>query len=209
MTDQGTAPDRKLLVAMPSMSTVNSETAIAFATVCMRARVEGWTVACANIQASRIERSRNLITDAAVNFGADYMLMIDSDMYFPQDTAVRMIAHNKPVVAVAYRARTPTSPRMIGYDVTYDELSGHETGLVEVGQIGFGITLIRMDVIRTLPKPWFRAEPKEGTLDTIGEDLMFSRAVRKAGYPIYVDMDLSREVTHIGKCQVHLDGTVT
>ena len=41
----------------------------------------------------------------AQKVGAEYMLWLDSDMVFPATTALRLIAHNEPVVAANYIRR--------------------------------------------------------------------------------------------------------
>jgi hypothetical protein len=57
----------------------------------------------------------------------------------------------------------------------------------------FGLTLLRVDALRTVPKPWFKAEPDasgEWGNDRLDDDIWFWHVWRKAGHTIYVDPEV-------------------
>ena len=76
---------------------------------------------------------------------------------------------------------------------------GHDTEIVTDGNpilvttAHFGCTLIRMEDLAEVPKPWFYAEPdKDGRWgdDRLDDDIWFWHQWRKAGKTIYVAPDV-------------------
>lgn len=61
---------------------------------------------------------------------------------------------------------------------------------VRVASAHFGLTLIRVEKLRTLPKPWFFAQPNadgDWTGEKIDDDVWFWRQWAAAGNTVYVD----------------------
>jgi hypothetical protein len=71
-------------------------------------------------------------------------------------------------------------------------------GLEAVDATGFGCLLMQTDVVETLGRPWFRHGLNDGGGD-VGEDIMLCRGLQRAGYTIWIDHDLSKQVGHIGQ----------
>jgi hypothetical protein len=71
-------------------------------------------------------------------------------------------------------------------------------GLEAVAGMGFGVVLMRTDIVQGLPRPLFRHGLNLQNGD-IGEDLMFCRTLRAAGHTLYIDHDLSKEIGHVGQ----------
>ena len=71
-------------------------------------------------------------------------------------------------------------------------------GLEAVDAMGFGVVLMRTDLVVGFARPRFRhgLNARDGD---IGEDIMFCRTVRAAGHSIYIDHDLSKGIGHIGQ----------
>ena len=141
---------------------------------------------------SIVANGRNMLANGVRELGLEWLLMIDSDMAFPQDTAHRLLAHDKDVVACAYRRRGPP------FDVQVHRIaeSDPEVGLQEVESIATGIMLIRASIFNKMKQPIFRFIPDESIGTHHGEDYSFCKAVREAGGSVYCDWDLSREVRH-------------
>lgn len=143
---------------------------------------------------------RENLAKAALEMNADYMLWLDSDMMFPSTTALRLMAHNKPVVAANYMKRSVPLTT-----VAYSKLGDWESwlplesqdGMEKVEGIGMGVFMMQTEILHDLPKPWFAFEHDENGWH--GEDFYFQKALRKAGYDILVDMNLSRQIRHIGQ----------
>ena len=156
-----------------------------------------------------ISSQRTALVRDALADGADWIVFIDSDMTFPEDTVHRLLEHDKPVVACdASRRREPVG------NVTYvlDEQLGFVTidpfvtdGLVKVDVIGLAVVAVKADVFRELPEPWFHTPWIQSSGRFGGEDAWFARITREAGIPIYVDLGLSQEIGHLGEKEYTLE----
>lgn len=65
----------------------------------------------------------------------------------------------------------------------------------------FGLTLIRVEVLKTVPRPWFKSEPdKDGNWsdDRLDDDIWFWHQWRLAGKKIFVDPKV--RIGHVEEC---------
>jgi hypothetical protein len=132
---------------------------------------------------------RNKLAKMAVEEGQEWLMFLDDDHVFASDLLVRLLAHNVPVVGALYLQRQmPFLP--IAYATKDDDdkywpvdLSAHgENDLITVRGLGTGGMLIRTEILRELPYPWFEH-------GTASEDLIFCDRVYDAGLgPIYCDL---------------------
>ena len=114
-------------------------------------------------------------------------------MTFPPDTALRLLAHEKDVVAANYVTRVPPNrptARKDGQHVS----SVDATGLESVDHVGMGVFLMDTSIVPDLPRPRFWYSTSTET-----EDVYFCRLLRAAGHDIWIDHDLSKSVGHIGQ----------
>jgi hypothetical protein len=152
-----------------------------------------------NIRSSLLMTSREEIIQDAYRKQCTHILMLDSDMQFPNDTIHRLFKCNRDFVGANYARKcipsTPTSANLMD-EVCYTD--SHMECLEEVGHIGLGICLLRMDALKGLEPPFFKVEWHEEMQTYIGEDVYFCRKLREHGIPIYVDHALSQYVGHIG-----------
>ena len=70
-------------------------------------------------------------------------------------------------------------------------------GVTEVDALPTGMLLIKPHVFETLARPWFATPPNE-KLELQGEDYYFCARAKEAGFSIWMDCDLSLQVTHWG-----------
>jgi hypothetical protein len=133
--------------------------------------------------------------------GAEYMLWLDSDMIFPATTALRLLAHNEPVVACNYIRR-----QLPAKGVAYETIGDWENPLpfepqdelVPVEGIGMGCMLVKTSILQEIPKPWFEFHWTEESNDHLGEDMDFCMKMADAGYTVKIDTNLSMEMRHLG-----------
>jgi hypothetical protein len=133
--------------------------------------------------------------------GAEYMLWLDSDMIFPATTALRLLAHNEPVVACNYIRR-----QLPAKGVAYETIGDWENplpfepqdDLVPVEGIGMGCMLVKTSILQEIPKPWFEFHWTEESNDHLGEDMDFCMKMADAGYTVKIDTNLSMEMRHLG-----------
>ena len=163
-------------------------------------------------QGTLIQNQRADLCLEAMGEGCSHVLFIDSDMTFPQDMVQRLLAHDKDIVATnCARRRMPTGPtaqrtlpdgsRELIYTMP------ESTGLEEVESIGMGVMLIKRKVFESLTEPWFETPWRTDKRGYIGEDVFFCRKAAAAGFRIYIDHDVSKEIGHIGTFEFKHDHT--
>ncbi|MCU0810616.1 MAG: hypothetical protein MUE59_06200 [Thiobacillaceae bacterium] len=160
-----------------------------------------------NQQSSMLPYSREagFLAAMAMDPEPTHVLMLDSDMEFPEDTIHWMVWRNESVLLANYVKRcVPTIPVTRDFDGRYVYTHSYDTGLQEVKFGGLGCCMITMDVLKALPRPWFnfnwRPDPHTpGNFLIDGEDTGFFNKCREAGYKVMLDHDLSKHVNHIGE----------
>lgn len=147
--------------------------------------------------------ARNKIADIAIEGGYDAVLMVDSDMTLPQDALANLLGDGVDVVSGWYLRRSVDTRQTNAYrlcdgrgrsyygypaESAYpaDEIAASE-GPVRVHGIGMGCFLVRTDVFRRLPYPWFDWVNYADRHGMLSEDLYFCSALGRAGIPIHVD----------------------
>lgn len=135
--------------------------------------------------------ARNKIVHKALEEEWDYVFFMDSDMEFPPGTLDRLLSHNKDIVGGFYvRKKKGYLPNAfkLGFAQGDKLMTEFVTDFREVEAIGTGCLLIKTDVFRKLPKPWFEYEPTDspdGHMST--EDIVFCKRAKNLGYQIYCD----------------------
>jgi len=151
-------------------------------------------------QSTILLTQRERLAQQALTMKADYALWLDSDMMFPSTTAMRLMAHNVDIVCCNYMKRSVPLQT-----VAYPERGDWENWLPleadqelqEVEGIGMGCMMMKTEVLNKLVPPYFAFEYKDK--EWHGEDFFFQSKLRKAGYKILVDMNLSFQVRHVGQ----------
>ena len=168
---------------------------------------EGGELAIYSVAGTLIFDQREKLVQHALDGGCDYILFIDSDMRFPKNTIDRLLKHDKPIVGVNATTRTvPVKPtaKQLEVDVEkkenywYPVISKGKTGIEQITAIGCGVMLVKAEVFRNTPQPWFWFYQIPGG-KTLGEDVHFCVAAADAGYETWVDHDLSQEIGHVGQ----------
>lgn len=143
-----------------------------------------------------LNNMRSMLVKTSIDNGASHILFIDSDMSFPPDTAKRLLAHNLDIVGANCKQRVVDQTTVRKGDKFIS--SKDKTGLEEVDTLGFGVTLIKTNVFKKLPLPWFDMPWDEKEEKHVGEDVYFCTTARRLGYRIWVDHDLSQDIGHLG-----------
>jgi hypothetical protein len=190
----------KVAICFPSSDMVHADFALALAGLCAAAHPLG--VVTINPKSSIVAVARNNGVARAQEIGADVILFLDSDMTFPPTVPVRLMAHRKAIVGAIYTKRLPPY-ELLGTPISPKAEVG-EDGLVEMKRLPTGCLMIAMKVFEHLKRPYFRFGADEETGAILGEDYAFCDGVRLAGFHIWADMTLSREIGHIGQhiCRV-------
>jgi len=152
-----------------------------------------------HVGASILPHSRYTLVKQAQRHNSTHMLFIDSDMTFPADTLVRLLRHDKDIVSINALSRRPphnvTAWIAPGRPV---ETMPDSTGLEKAWRTGFALVMVKAHVFDALSVPYFNYEFLPEKDEFRGEDYHFFDAAQAAGFELYVDQDLSKQVNHIG-----------
>jgi len=136
-----------------------------------------------------IDTMRNLLVMQALDAGADYLLFLDTDMTFPEDTIVRMLKHFEEVddLEAVTGLYTWKKPPFLPH--VYHKLN-KKTGKFKIAGgfpidkpfivegCGFGVVMVKREVFERVPKPWFKMEMDKDDRVEYGEDLYFCKYAR-------------------------------
>ena len=191
----------KLSILVPTRDTVHSQFSYCLAQLYKTTSELGIETFLFYDSSTILLNQRERLLEQAKKVNSDYVLWIDSDMMFPSTTAVRLLEHNKDIVACNYTKRTKPL-KTVAYTnlndwnswlpmVTQDEL-------VKVEGVGMGCMLMKLDIFEKIQKPYFEFRYKEDTQDYFGEDFILLGKLREQGYDVYIDTVLSMDIKHLG-----------
>jgi len=190
----------KLCIAIPCYEHISRNTAVSLGNLMFELGAnpppdfEGvglkWT------SSSNLPESRHRLVVVALDAGVSHILWVDSDMEFPKDGLARLAVHDLDIVGCNYPRRNAPHYSSAS-DPDYKAFDPGLTGLSKAGIIGFGFLLTKIGVFQRqdYPMPLFAHHDERGY---VTEDVPFARKVIAAGYDLWVDHDLSREVRHVG-----------
>jgi hypothetical protein len=146
--------------------------------------------------------ARENLADMALRYGCEYLFMVDDDMLAPFDLFYQLVRHDRDIVgALAFTRNPPHNPVIYttrkGWDAVaqsryYNKeyvINYPRNALVECDAVGFGAVLIKTELFKKMPKPWFMSS------DACGEDVLFCTKAKEAGFRVY--MDTTQKLGHI------------
>jgi hypothetical protein len=129
-----------------------------------------------------------------------HILWLDSDMRFPKDALLRLLAHDKPIVAADYARRRPPIWGVSFKDGGNLVIAAGASGLIPVAHTGMGLMLTQRSVFERIERPWFAiGYNPSGDGHYIGEDVFLCKKAHDAGIEVLVDAALSQETQHLGE----------
>jgi hypothetical protein len=200
-----TVPASPVLIAFCSTDMLHSDFCYSLAQLCMYTYDAGIPIGVTQVKTTSIEVGRGLQADAALKANATHIFILDSDMTFPKYALQALLRRNKDIVGCTYAQRR--SPRGFVHESmadNWDFPADPREEVFEVKSLGFGCILIRCEVFRKIgPRPWFRFDfngnvNPDGSDGYRSEDRTFCDLARNAGYKVWCDMPLSREIKHLG-----------
>ncbi len=191
----------KLSILVPTRDTVHSQFSYCIAQLYKTTSEIGIETFLFYDSSTILLNQRERLLEQAKKVNSDYILWIDSDMMFPSTTAVRLLEHNKDIVACNYTKRTKPLKT-----VAYTDLNDWDSWvpmepqdeLVKVEGVGMGCMLMKLDIFEKIQKPYFEFRYKEDTQDYFGEDFILLGKFREQGYDVYIDTVLSMDIKHLG-----------
>jgi uncharacterized membrane protein len=198
---QGKTPS--VMVLVPAMEMVNAEFAQHLAMACANLVANGIKINCAFNIGSVITIARRNLTDIFLKSDFDYAWWVDSDMKFPIDAPLKMLKRNVPLVGANYRRRRFPNPGftgMMGQAGAFTELvtDDNSPSMEKVDVLPHGMVMVHRSVYEKIPQPHYLQEYVTELNLEIGEDIYFCNKAKAAGFDVWVDHDLSKEIAHIG-----------
>ena len=150
-----------------------------------------------------IAENRNWIATQAVKNGSDYLLMCDDDMTFLPDLLDTLIANDKDICGVAYHPRCETGQIIKYLDETHfiklqENTDPKYKQTFECWATGTGIILVKTEVFKKTPQPWFEFEYYPNGCCKQGEDWMFCKKAKNFGFKTFADPTI--KCGHLGEC---------
>lgn len=183
----------KLVIGIPSMGTVDWR----FASSLMGLRLTEETRVIWMIH-TMIDTSRNnLVQESLTDLSYTHLLMIDDDMTFEPDFALRLLKHDVDIVGgLAFKRRPTYQPCVYKQNKNNKKYFPILPEVFqEVDIVGTGGILMKIEVFRKMKFPWFFTDyDKDGTHWSV--DFRFCQQAKKNGYKIFVDP--KAEMGHIG-----------
>jgi hypothetical protein len=148
--------------------------------------------------ATLIEKMREELAKVAMDNGADYIMWLDADQVYPEDTIVRLVGHlenGKQIVGGMTPHKNDGRPMVwkegnsFGAGVRDKEIQP-KTGLHKVYAMGFGGIAMTADVLNTIHYPRFQMKWDDELKGMIGEDFSFYSRCKTAGIDVWCDTDL-------------------
>lgn len=146
-----------------------------------------------------IPEQRNQLVKEALEKNATHILWLDSDMHVPESTAIKLLEHNKEIVAATYSTRMPPHQSVAFIDPNnFNKRLDEKQGLHKVWAVGMGCMLVNTKVYEYLEHPYHQYVDNKATQSLMGEDIYFCKSANDAGFDIFVDATLSQNVAHYG-----------
>jgi hypothetical protein len=183
----------KIAIALPTMDLMHVDCAISV----MKLLPGPHSFTVINVRSCYIDAARNSLVKTAQKEKCDYILMIDSDMAFPPDTFLKLMAEGKDIIGCNYsKRRSPYGSTTTLFDGK--AVDPYEVGVKQAMSVATGMLLIKMSVFDTMKFPWFDCIWNPNGIQ-FGEDVRFCAKAFKAGFSVFCHHDLSKEIGHIGQ----------
>lgn len=180
----------RVALCVPFYGTVSPEFAIAWGNLVAFTQREGVLAGICTTTTAYVDRARNALVRMALDLDPTHLFFCDQDVVLPPETVMKLLAHGRSVVGVAYRRRTPPHELLVYEPEPFRIVEPPEGDLVEVPGLPMGATLVSAEVFRCMAEPWFVA-----TLDQ-GEDVGWCARVRAMGVSLWCDRTI--EAGHVG-----------
>jgi hypothetical protein len=143
-----------------------------------------------------LHSNREQMAQMAVDSGCTHLFFIDSDMSFESDALMQLLERDKDIIGTHYNHRKlPLQTTVLEFKENRDKRETLDA-LHKVEGLATGFLLIKTEVFKKMPHPWFFWKVNEKGEPTMGEDFWFCEKARESGFDIWVDLTVS--IKHIG-----------
>jgi hypothetical protein len=155
------------------------------------------------LESSNWITNREKLARMAIENGDTHLMFLDDDMLFEPQVLEMLMGRRQPIVCTNYLIKTEPacSAEFVAVGMNGQRLPTRDSsvGIEPILYSGFGVSLIEVEVFKKTAQPWFLPDfsDKDGGEYTT-EDNPFFRRAREAGFPVYLDHDASKLVSHVG-----------
>jgi len=156
-----------------------------------------------------ISTNRNMISERALEVGAEWVWYVDDDHLFQPDALMRLLARDVDIVSGLYlQRRIPYTPHRYNREEATGALwpmplLPGDSGMSEALATGAGCLLVKTAVLRKMEPPYWRLG--QMAPDVWGDDFDFCRRARAAGFKIWCDLDVWADHYVIHRVSPHRD----
>ena len=198
----------RILIAVPTFETIYADTYKSLWDLdkC------GHEVLFDSVRGYDVATARNKIAQKAIDLNADYVLSVDNDVALPKDALEKLLEDPKDICLGYYahrpndnlyngrtcicKLRDETGKAYYHYPLESEYTAKELHRLAEAGETkieihggGMGCALVRTDVFRQIPYPWYDwVNYGDANRGMLSEDLYFCVLCRNSGYRIYADV---------------------
>jgi hypothetical protein len=153
-----------------------------------------------------LSNQRQVLSNSALAMQADHIMWLDSDMTFPEDVIIRLLEHKKNVVCATYSKRVAPFHPTAFYNIDpVEPVNTEDHGLVAIKYSGMGCMLVKANVVDQMPSPHYPLKWHAPSSTWHGEDMGFCDLLADNDIKIFCDLDLSREIGHLGQQEYRLN----
>jgi hypothetical protein len=201
------------MIAVPAMEMVNAEFAQHLAMAAANMVANGIRINCAFNIGSVITIARRNLVDIFMKSDFSHIFWVDSDMKFPIDAPMRLLARNKDIVGANYRRRRFPNPNFTGMNgkngqYTEFQTTDNSPAMEMCDVLPHGLVMVKRQVYERIPQPHYLQEFIQEYNLEIGEDIFFCQKAKESGFEVWCDQELSRETAHIGIFHFNYDLSV-
>ena len=137
--------------------------------------------------------NKNAAVEQALAEQRPWIFFVDDDQVLRPDALKALLARDVDIVVCNLLTKDPPFQPYLFFATDHTGAGYADTlearrGLIEVAACGAGGLLVKTDVFRRLPPPWFAVNEQLHT-----DDLYFCHEAQKAGYRIWCDLDVISE----------------
>jgi GT2 family glycosyltransferase len=154
-----------------------------------------------------IHEARNALVQKALELEATHICFVDDDMIVPEEGLIKLLEHDVDIVCgLAFRRLPPYDPCIFKVVENKDiyPIESINNGLIDIDGCGSAFILIKTNVFKKMPQPWYVWGDKSLGIYVdkggLGEDISFTMRAKRMGFRVCCDTDLI--VQHIGEEQI-------
>ena len=193
---------KKIVIGIPHTGTLYTD--IAMNLMNLVATENKYALNIQMLKSSILYISREYLTIAALEANADYLMFLDSDQTISLQGIEQLASHldngENIATTLIFRKDPPFHPCVFSHQELlpnnqislqfYDIANQDLTKPFYVESSGFGCIMMKLDIFKKMPQPWFLPAPYSG------EDITFMYKAAQMGYKTLCDPTI--EVGHYG-----------